>query len=77
MNNYIFFSNESEKFYLLDRNPVSYEGKVGMYVVTHKEFLPPEDAMYIPIYAGRKGKKDLGYQGDDQGDNISELNPRT
>ena len=71
----IVFANENRQFYLVDRNPATYKGKVGIYVVTHKAFMPPEDAMYIPIYAGRKGKKDLGYQGDDQGDNISELNP--
>ena len=71
----IDFLNDNRQFYLVDRNPVPYEGKVGMYVVTHKAFIPPEDAMYIPIHAGKKGKIDLGYQGDDQGDNISELNP--
>ena len=62
-------------FFLLDCHPQKYQGKVGMYVVTHKAFRPPEDPMYIPIHAGRKGKDDLGYQGDDTGDNISVLNP--
>ena len=71
----IVFSNENRYFYLVDRKPEPYQGKVGIYVVTHKKFLPPNNPMYIPIHAGREGKESLGYQGDDQGDNISHLNP--
>lgn len=43
-------------------------------VATHKKYWMPEDKMYIPIHVGKKGKEDLGYQGDDTGDNISEKN---
>ena len=69
------FQHDNIHLFLLDCHPQKYQGKVGMYVVTHKALLPPEDPMYIPIHAGRKGKDDLGYQGDDTGDNISDLNP--
>lgn len=71
----ITFIDENRHFYLVDQNPVPYQGRVGIYVVTHKAFLPPDNPMYIPIHAGKKGKESLGYQGDDQGDNISDLNP--
>lgn len=50
-----------------------------MYVVTHKA-LPPEHVEKLPagykiIHAGRKLTEDLGYLGDNTGDNISHLNP--
>lgn len=31
--------------------------------------------MFIPLHVGKKGKVDLGYLGDDTGENISEKNP--
>lgn len=34
----------------------------------------PNDDIYIPMHAGKKGKEDLGYLGDDTGDNISDRN---
>lgn len=47
-----------------------------VYVVTHKP--TPHDGKlpdgYKIIHAGREGKEDLGYPGDDTGDNISRLN---
>ena len=51
----------------------------AMYVVTHKK-LPPEHVQRLPegykvIHAGRALGEDLGYLGNDSGDNISELNP--
>ena len=47
---------------------------VAMYVVTHKDAkLATLPEGYKFIHAGRK--EDLGYLGDDTGDNISELNP--
>ena len=51
----------------------------AMYVVTHKK-LPAEHVDNLPegykvIHAGRAGKEDLGYTGDNTGDNISDLNP--
>ena len=45
-----------------------------IYTMTHKTFDPPEDPTYIPLHVGRAGKQDLGYQGDDTGEHISELN---
>ncbi len=48
--------------------------KIQIFVCTHKPFDPPRDPIYVPIQVGRKGKKDLGYLGDDTGDEISEKN---
>ncbi len=50
-----------------------------MYVVTHKK-LPEDHVKNLPpgyelIHAGKKSSKDLGYPGDDTGENISDLNP--
>ena len=51
----------------------------AMYVVTHKK-LPPEHVQSFPegykvIHAGKILGEDLGYLGDDTGENISDLNP--
>ncbi|SEF54336.1 DUF4422 domain-containing protein [Lachnospira multipara] len=45
-----------------------------VYVMTHKKFNPPENKDYVPIHVGREKSEDLGYIGDDTGDNISGLN---
>lgn len=45
-----------------------------IYVMTHKPFCPPDDPIYIPLHVGRAGKADIGYQGDDTGEHISDLN---
>lgn len=45
-----------------------------IYTMTHKAFNPPEDKTYVPLHVGREGKADLGYLGDNTGDNISDLN---
>ena len=34
----------------------------------------PKDGIYLPIHVGREGKADLGYLGDNTGDNISAKN---
>lgn len=47
---------------------------VRIYTMTHKKFNPPEDAVYVPLQVGRARGGDLGYPGDDTGDNISDLN---
>ena len=45
-------------------------------VATHKQFIMPEDAeLYLPIHVGSEGKEKLEYQCDNEGDNISNLNP--
>ena len=35
----------------------------------------PTDSMYLPVHVGAAGKENIGYQRDDEGQNISELNP--
>ena len=62
-------------FFSVKKPPKSF----AMYVVTHKA-LPPEHVQRLPegykiIHAGRALGKDLGYLGDDSGENISDLNP--
>lgn len=47
---------------------------VKVIVATHKAYWMPQDAMYLPLHVGRAGKADLGYTGDDTGDNISSKN---
>lgn len=47
---------------------------IKIMVATHKKYEMPEDDMYLPISVGAKGQK-TEYQGDDEGDNISEKNP--
>lgn len=44
---------------------------IKIIVATHKKYWMPSDPMYLPLHVGREGKKDLGYTGDDTGDNIS------
>lgn len=48
---------------------------VSIFTVTHVPFTPPQDPVYVPLHAGRALHEDLGYMGDDTGDNISEKNP--
>lgn len=48
--------------------------EVKIYVATHVKFNPPNNPIYVPLHVGRNGKKDLGYLGDDTGENISDLN---
>jgi hypothetical protein len=45
-----------------------------IYVITHKKFQAPEQDGYIPLQVGRALGEDLGYLGDDTGDNISAKN---
>ena len=47
---------------------------IRIYAMTHKAFEVPEDPMYQPLHVGREGKTDLGYPGDNTGENISHLN---
>lgn len=54
---------------------ISVKGKdVKIIVATHKKYEMPEDSMYLPIRGGAEGQK-TEYQGDDEGDNISDKNP--
>ena len=49
--------------------------KVTVIIATHKHYQMPDDDMYLPIHVGSIGKESIGYQRDDEGVNISELNP--
>ena len=49
--------------------------KIKVIVATHKKYVMPVDSMYLPIHVGRENKQDLGYTGDNTGDNISLKNP--
>ena len=47
---------------------------IKIIIATHKKYWMPSDQMYLPLHVGKKGKDDLGYTGDDSGDNISVKN---
>ena len=50
--------------------------KVKIIVATHKQSEMPTQEIYIPVHVGAsQSKVDLGYEKDNSGDNISELNP--
>lgn len=49
--------------------------EVRLLVATHKVAKMPEGKYYFPVHAGREGKTDFGYQGDNTGENISLKNP--
>lgn len=46
-----------------------------IYILTHKAFTPPPDALYQPLQVGACLHEDLGYLRDDDGENISDQNP--
>lgn len=47
---------------------------LSIFVMTHVPFDPPQNPIYHPLHVGHAIHKDLGYPGDDSGDNISHLN---
>lgn len=47
---------------------------IKILVAAHKKYWMPKDDIYIPLHVGRDGKTDLGYIGDNTGDNISSKN---
>lgn len=47
---------------------------IKIFTLTHKKFDEPDDKMYIPLQVGKALSRDLGYLGDDVGENISEMN---
>ncbi len=49
--------------------------KVTLIIAAHKKYQMPTDPMYLPVHVGAAGKESVGYQRDDEGENISELNP--
>jgi len=48
---------------------------VKVIVATHKKYQMPTDKVYLPVHVGAVGKESIGYQRDDEGENISEKNP--
>lgn len=49
--------------------------KTVILVAAHKPFQMPADQMYLPVHVGAEGKDSIGFQRDDEGKNISALNP--
>jgi len=47
---------------------------VKIFTMTHKKFDAPNDKMYVPLHVGRAMSEDLGYLGDNTGENISDMN---
>ena len=48
---------------------------IKIIIAAHKPYWMPSDPMYLPLHVGAEGKKSLGFQGDNTGDNISAKNP--
>lgn len=49
---------------------------IKVIVAAHKSYRMPQDSMYLPLHVGRAlTDQDLGWQGDNTGDNISLKNP--
>ena len=53
---------------------------VKVIIAAHKKYQMPTDEMYLPVHVGAVGKDSIEdnesvYQRDDEGENISELNP--
>ena len=49
---------------------------VRILIAAHKAVPLPQGEPYLPLHVGSAGKEGLGYQRDDEGENISEKNPR-
>lgn len=47
---------------------------IKIVVATHKRYWMPDDPIYLPVHVGAAGKENIGYQRDDEGENISEKN---
>lgn len=53
------------------------EPTIKIVVASHKPYWMPSDPMYVPVQVGAVGKETIpGFQRDDEGENISEKNPR-
>jgi len=48
---------------------------IKIIVAAHKKYQMPKDTMYFPLHVGCEGKNQIGYQGDNIGENISIKNP--
>lgn len=47
---------------------------IKIIVATHKKYRMPKEKIYIPLHVGKEGKSDLGYEGDNSGEHISNKN---
>lgn len=48
---------------------------IKIIVAAHKPYWMPSDELYLPVHVGAAGKESIGFQRDDEGENISERNP--
>ncbi len=48
---------------------------IKIVIAAHKPYVMPEDEIYLPVQVGSEGKRDIGFQRDNEGENISEKNP--
>ena len=48
--------------------------EIRIIIATHKPYWMPEDPMYLPVHVGAAGKDSIGFQRDDEGENISRKN---
>lgn len=48
---------------------------IKIIVATHKKYQMPNDSIYLPVQVGTENKESLGYQPDNDGENISSKNP--
>lgn len=48
---------------------------IKILVAAHKKYRMPESDIYLPVHVGASGKDSIGYQRDDEGENISDKNP--
>lgn len=51
------------------------DANIKLLIACHKECEVPMDDLYLPMHVGAAGKDSIGFQRDDEGDNISEKNP--
>lgn len=49
--------------------------KVNVIIATHKKYEMPKYKSYLPVHVGKEGKDDIGFKGDNTGNNISKKNP--
>ncbi len=48
---------------------------IKIIVAAHKPYKMPNDSIYLPLFVGAEGKADIGFAGDNTGENISLENP--
>lgn len=53
-----------------------YNHRIKLVIALHKKYKVPSDEMYLPLHVGSEiNKVELGYQKDNEGENISKKNP--